>query len=286
LSKLFQFATGVPYTKVQQAARIMSGGGGERPKTMVFFEKGVYWSHNYENTAAIGNLGRVLGAVGSEGRATSRMGGHQRGGQKAAGYPLDKSPHSYEGHPVEMDTETWLYQGNTRFRWVVGTNWIGVMGASNALDARVTEPTSMGPEITSTDIEAAYDALVARMDAGGTVIVHQENYPNDSTPHADIILAAGAWGEDTYARNNAERRLRIYEKIMDPPEKLFPTGGFSRWLPRRWGSRGSIGRTPTTSSKKRDQSPPVAGGTSRPSGEPRKCGHICRYEPAATCVEE
>ena len=231
-------ATGVAYTKIQEAARIMTGGGGERPKTMVLFEKGVYWSHNYENTAAIGNLGMVLGAVGREGRATSRMGGHQRGGQKAAGYPHDKSPHSFEGHPVEMDTERWLYQGNTRFRWVVGTNWISAMGASNALEARVKELTSMGPDITSTDIEAAYDALVARMDAGGTVIVHQEIYPNDSTPHADIILAAGAWGEDTYARNNAERRLRIYEKIMDPPGEALPDWRIFQMVAQKMGFEG------------------------------------------------
>jgi arsenite oxidase large subunit len=231
-------ATGVPYEKIQRAAEIMTGAGGERPKTMVLFEKGVYWSHNYENTAAIGNLGMVLGATGREGRATSRMGGHQRGGQKAAGYPLEKSPHFFEDHPVEMDTERWLYQGNTRFRWVVGTNWISAMGAANATRARVEELTSMGPDITSTDIEAAYDALKARMDAGGTVIVAQEIYPNDSTPYADIILAAGGWGEDTYARNNAERRLRIYEKIMDPPGDALPDWRIFQAVAQRMGYEG------------------------------------------------
>jgi arsenite oxidase large subunit len=231
-------ASGVPYEKIQRAAEIMTGGGGERPKTMVLFEKGVYWSHNYENTAAIGNLGMVLGATGREGRATSRMGGHQRGGQKAAGYPLEKSPHFYEDHPVEMDTERWLYEGKTRFRWVVGTNWISAMGAANATQARVEELTSMGPDITSTDVEAAYQALKARMDAGGTVIVAQEIYPNDSTPYADIILAAGGWGEDTYARNNAERRLRIYQKIMDPPGDAMPDWKIFQAVAQRMGFEG------------------------------------------------
>jgi len=231
-------ATGVPYDKIKAAAEIMSGGSGEQPKTMVLFEKGVYWSHNYENTAAIGSLGMVLGAVGREGRATSRMGGHQRGGQSAAGYPMDKSPHFFEDYPVEMDTERWMYQGNTRFRWVVGTNWISAMGASNAYENRVKELTSIGPEVTSIDVEAAYEALKARMDAGGTVVVHQEIYPNDSTPYADIILAAGAWGEDTYARNNAERRLRIYEKIMDPPGDALSDWKIFQAVARKMGFEG------------------------------------------------
>ncbi len=211
-------ATGVPADKVRRAAELMTGGGAaERPKTTILIEKGVYWSHNYENTAAIGNLALVTGSTGREGRAVSRMGGHQRGGVKAAGYPLDKSPHEFEGHKLEMDTERWFAEGNTRFRWIVGQNWIGAMGASHALADAAARLTSMGPPVVSPDPDRAFDALARRMDEGGTVIVHQEIYPNDSVQYADIILAAGAWGEDTYARANAERRIRLYEKIADPP---------------------------------------------------------------------
>ncbi len=209
--------TGVPADKIRAAAEMMTGGTGPRPKATILFEKGVYWSHNYENTASIGSMAVLIGSSGQPGRAISRMGGHQRGGQKAAGYPMDKSPHEYKGNKVEMDTERWFAEGKTRFRWIVGTNWIGAMGASRALAAAAERLTSVGPPVTSTDPDLAYAALTERMDNGGTVIVHQEIYENDSTPFADIILAAGAWGEDNYARNNAERRLRLYEKIADPP---------------------------------------------------------------------
>ncbi|MFQ5557501.1 MAG: molybdopterin-dependent oxidoreductase, partial [Acidimicrobiales bacterium] len=100
--------TGVPAQKIRAAAEMLTGAGAaDRPKTVILFEKGLYWSHNNENTAAIGNLGVVLGSTGREGRAISRMGGHQRGGQKGAGYPLDKSPHEFEGHKIEMDTDRW-----------------------------------------------------------------------------------------------------------------------------------------------------------------------------------
>ncbi len=180
----------------------------------------------------------LLGASGREGRATGRMGGHQRGGKKAAGYPMDKSPHEFEGNKVEMDTERWLVEGNTRLRWVVGTNWIGAMGASQALARRVQELVTVGDPVTSTDPEIAYEQLKARIDAGGMVVIHQEIYPNDSTQYADIILAAGAWGEDTYARNNAERRLRLYEKIADPPGEAKPDWQIFAEVGRKMGFDG------------------------------------------------
>ncbi len=230
--------TGVPADQIRQAAALLTGGGGARPKAMILFEKGLYWSHNYENTAAIGNLGVLIGATGQPGRATGRMGGHQRGGQKAAGYPMDKSPHFYEGNPVEMDTERWLVEGNTRFRWVVGTNWIGAMGATQALAARVRELTSIGPTVASTNVDTAFEQLRSRIDEGGMVVVHQEIYPNDSTQYADLVLAAGAWGEDNYARNNAERRLRIYEKIADTPGQSLPDWKIFASVAQRMGYGG------------------------------------------------
>ncbi len=230
--------TGVPADKIRRAAELMTGGGGDRPKTTILFEKGVYWSHNYENTAAIGNLGVVTGSVGREGRAISRMGGHQRGGMKAAGYPKDKSPDEYQGNKIEMDTERWFVQGNTRLRWIVGTNWLGAMGATQALVDVTRRLTSIGPVVPSTDPDRAFEALKARIDQGGTVIVHQEIYPNDSTPYADIILAAGGWGEDNYTRNNAERRLRLYEKIADPPGEAKPDWQIFAEVGRKMGYDG------------------------------------------------
>lgn len=230
--------SGVPASKIRQAAELLSGGAGPQPLTSVLFEKGVYWTHNYENTAAIANLGIVLGASGREGRATSRMGGHQRGGQKAASYPLDKSPHSVDGHPVEMDTERWLVEGNTRFRWVVGTNWISAMAGTGNLRRRVHELTHMGPQVTSTDPATALAQLTARMDAGGMVLVHQEIYANESTAFADIVLPAATWGEEDFTRANAERRLRLYQGFMDAPGESRPDWQIFAEVGQRMGFDG------------------------------------------------
>ena len=216
--------TGVPAAKIRQAAEMLTGGGAdERPKAVILFEKGLYWSHNYENTAAIGNLGVVLGSVGRPGRAISRMGGHQRGGQSAGSYPIDKSPHEFQGNKIEMDTDRWTVEGKTRFMWVIGTNWVGAMACSQQISATLRRLVlETQPQVTSTDTATAIAQLKERVDNGGMVLVHQEIYENDTTEFADLVLPAATWGEENFARNNAERRLRLYERIADPPGEARP----------------------------------------------------------------
>ena len=98
--------TGVQAEKLAKAAELLAAPvGGDHPKSSLLYEKGLYWSHNYENTAALGNLSVLIGERGKPGRATSRMGGHQRGGASGARYPFDKSPTEFEGQKVEMDCD-------------------------------------------------------------------------------------------------------------------------------------------------------------------------------------
>jgi hypothetical protein len=64
---------------------------------------------------------------------------------------------------------------------VVGTNWLGAMGATATLTKAVADLVSRGPNVTSTDPAIAEMQLKARMDAGGMVVGHREIYENDST---------------------------------------------------------------------------------------------------------
>jgi arsenite oxidase large subunit len=43
-----------------------------------------------------------------------------------------------------------------------------------------------------------------------------------NTEFADIVLPAAAWGEHDAARNNGERRLRLYSRFYDPPGESKP----------------------------------------------------------------
>lgn len=119
---------------------------GTRTRLSMMLEKGNYWGHNYENTASLASLGLLVGAGGRSGQMISRAGGHQRGMISAAGYPKDKSPHTYQGNKIELNIDRWVAEQNVRFMWVIGTTWVSAMGTSQYLGqvvrrlTRETEP--------------------------------------------------------------------------------------------------------------------------------------------------
>jgi arsenite oxidase large subunit len=232
--------TGVPVEKLQRAAELLAQPvDGAAPKSTLLYEKGLYWTHNYENTAALGNLSVLLGARGRLGRATSRMGGHQRGGIAGASYPMDKSPTEYEGNKVEMDCDRWAVEGKTRMVWSIGNDWINGSGASNYLASRLREMTrQIGPQISSAVTANAIAQLKERVDAGGMFIVQNEIYANETTEVADLVLPAATWSEEDFTRNNAERRLRLYGKFMDPPGEARPDWAIVAEVAQKMGFDG------------------------------------------------
>ena len=232
--------TGVDASKLARAAEILAAPiNGEAPKTSLLYEKGLYWSHNYENTAALGNLSVLIGARGRPGRATSRMGGHQRGGMTGASYPFDKSPTEFDGHKLHMDTDRWTVQGNTRMVWSIGNDWVNGSGASHHLAGLLRQWTrETGPQITSPNPATVVAQLKDRLAAGGMFIVQSDIYLNDQTEFSDLVLPAAAWGEHDVTRNNAERRLRLYGKIMDPPGEAKPDWWAVSQVAQRMGFDG------------------------------------------------
>ncbi|MEE9277375.1 MAG: arsenate reductase (azurin) large subunit [Dehalococcoidia bacterium] len=232
--------TGVPAAKIERAAELLAKPvEGERPKSTLLYEKGLYWTHNYENTAALGNLSVLIGARGRPGRATSRMGGHQRGGISGAPYPLEKSPTEFEGQKVEMDCDRWTSEGKTRMVWSIGNDWVNGSGASNHLGRRLREMTrETAPQITSAVPSVAIGQLKERVDGGGMFIVQNEIYLNDNSEFADLVLPAATWGEENFTRNNAERRLRLYGKIMDPPGEAKPDWRIVAEVAQKMGFEG------------------------------------------------
>ena len=118
--------SGVPVASIQRAAELLAQPvDGEPPKASLLYEKGLYWTHQYENTAALGNLSALIGARGRPGRATSRMGGHQRGGASGAPYPFDKSPTEFNGQKLEMDCDRWTVAGRKCSRRPAPARWRG-----------------------------------------------------------------------------------------------------------------------------------------------------------------
>ena len=218
--------TSVPQEKIIQAAEMISGAGEARPKTSFGFEKGNYWSNNYLNTASYAAMGLLCGAGNRPGQVIARLGGHQRGWMKAAGYPRGDSPEKLPGRrKIEIDLDRWVEAGKVRFAWVIGTTWTGAMAASQELAQRFREMTRDNPhQITSDDKQEIIDTLIERVDSGGMVVANSDLYPVEpmGTEFADIVLPAAGWGEHDAARCNGERRLRLYSKFYDAPGETRP----------------------------------------------------------------
>ena len=53
------------------------------------------------------------------------------------------------------------------------------------------------------------------MKEGGIVLVHQDIFPNPTSELSDLVIPAVGWGEDTFCRYNAQRRLKLYDRFQD-----------------------------------------------------------------------
>ena len=92
--------TGISAEQIMQTAELLSKPQKRwsRPKTSFFFEKGLYWSNNYLNTASLASLALICGAGNRPGQMISRMGGHQRGGMTTTNFPRLEQPQDFEGY--------------------------------------------------------------------------------------------------------------------------------------------------------------------------------------------
>jgi arsenite oxidase large subunit len=70
------------------------------------------------------------------------------------------------------------------------------------------------------------------------VLVQQEIYSNALTEDADMLLPAVPWGEEEFARMQAERRLRMYSKFMEPPGEAKPDWWIIAQVAQRMGFDG------------------------------------------------
>lgn len=220
--------TGLSREKIILAAEMMAKpkADGSRPKTSFVFEKGNYWTNNYGNTLSFAALALICGAGNREGRVVSRLGGHQRGWQQAAGYPISKSPDKLPGRRRSwLNLDKWVAQGKARFAWVMGTTWTGAMAGTSYLEKTFRRMTSQHPvQVTSKDKATAIRQLIERVDNDGMMVVDSDIYPIKpmASEFADILLPAATWGEVDLTRANGERRLRLYEKFMDAPGEAQP----------------------------------------------------------------
>ncbi len=294
--------SGIPLADLEKAAAILAGPVEDmRPpdqrKVSLIFEKGLIWGYSYQNTAAMANLGLLLGSVLRPGEenanklgVTGRAGGHQKGWAEDR-YKVKKDGKEFTvGYPFYNASDQFQADAATRIRthhyfdahlvgtrvalrhpralpqeaapdikllWVIGSNAGGQIGNAAAKWAEVARRRGAQFPDSCTSVDAIISHLSERMRQGGLVVVQQDIYPNPTTNHADLVLPAAGWGEHDFTRYTGERRLRLYGKFQDPPLHHLPSGGTEKRCLADWHIFQRVAQTLLPEGKQFDGRPGV-----------------------------
>ena len=210
---------GIAPERIHEAARWIAAPkpGGFRRRTLLHYEKGLIWGlKNYENVAAIVGLGLLGGNVGKPGTGISRLGGHQEG--------YVRPP--YPGGRPGLNVDESVRRGEAKVFWVGGCNPVLTTLRAEALEEALIRRGGLVTEaLHATEgapIGRRVTAVVEAMKRGGMFILAQDIYLTATARHAHLVLPAAQWGEMNLTSINGERRLRLYERFMDPPGEAIP----------------------------------------------------------------
>ena len=209
--------TGVPRADIVRAAEwIAKPIGGHQPATLFHYEKGAIWSiKNWDVIASYVDLAVLTGNLGKPGTGCARLGGHQEGYVRP----------DYPGKRPGVYVEKLLAEGKgPKLWWVIGCN--PIQTAPNAFSVlkfvqergkKVSDALDQGGTIPER-VKRVVDAV----NAGGLFIVAEDIYPTQVVQHAHVVLPAATQFELNMTSINGERRMRLYQKFMDPPGEALP----------------------------------------------------------------
>ena len=211
--------TGVAEADIYKAADWIAAPkkGGERKRTLFHYEKGLIWGlKNYENVAAIVDLALMTGNVGKPGTGCSRLGGHQEA--------YVRPP--YPGGRPALNVDEAIRRGEVKVFWIGGCNPVLTTLRAETMERTLIERgASVRARLEETKGKPIGERVVAVVEAmkdGGMFIMAQDLYMTASAQHAHVVLPAAGWGEMNLTSINGERRLRLYERFMDPPGEAVP----------------------------------------------------------------
>ncbi|RMF03297.1 MAG: arsenate reductase (azurin) large subunit [Chloroflexi bacterium] len=212
--------TGVSEDKLKQAAEWIAkpGAGGNRPRTMIGYEKGVIWgNNNYDTIASIVNLALTIQSVGRRGTGVVRLGGHQEG--------YVRPP--YPGGRPALFVDQELINGNGQMLTVWGCNAFQTTLNAEQYRAEILRRSNIVKEAMANARGASAEELVdviydAVTKDGGLFVTSIDLYPVKIAGAAHMLLPAAHPGEMNLTSMNGERRMRLSEKFMDPPGTAKP----------------------------------------------------------------
>ena len=212
-------AAGVTVEQIRKAAEWIASPkeGHHRRRTLLHYEKGLIWGlKNYENIAAIVDLALLTGNVGKPGTGVSRLGGHQEA--------YVRPP--YPGGRPALNVDEAVRRGEVKAYWVGGCNPVLTTLRAEAIEAAFRErgaPVRRALAATKgRPVGERVTAIVEALKAGGMFMLVQDIYMTATARYGHVVLPAAQWGEMNLTSINGERRLRLYERFMDPPGEAIP----------------------------------------------------------------
>ncbi len=210
---------GISAKQIQQAAEWIAKPkpGGTRRRTLMHYEKGLIWGlKNYEGVASVIDLALLTGNIGKPGTGASRLGGHQEG--------YVRPP--YPGGRPALNVDEKVRRGEAKVFWVGGCNPVlTTLKAETFEQSLIERGQPVREAIAATKgkpIGERVAAIVEALKQGGTFLLAQDIYSTATTKHAHLVLPAAQWGETNLTSINGERRLRLYQRFMDPPGEAIP----------------------------------------------------------------
>ena len=210
---------GIPAAQIHRAAEWIAApkADGSRRRTLLQYEKGLIWGlKNYENIAAIVDLALLTGNVGKPGTGVSRMGGHQEGYMRPP----------YPGGRPALNVDEAVRRGEVKSYWIGGCNPVLTTLNAEAMEAALRErgaPVRAALQRTEgRPVGERAARVVEALKQGGMFVLAQDIYMTASARHAHLVLPAAQWGEVNLTSINGERRLRLYQRFMDPPGEALP----------------------------------------------------------------
>jgi arsenite oxidase large subunit len=161
-----------------------------------------------------GEQHRRTGELGSERPCVQTHATAHHSGQ--SGYP-GKRPGVY--------VEQLLAQGKSpKLWWTIGCNPVQTAPNSSSVLKYMVE---RGAKVTAAldqggTIDERIKRVVDAVNDGGLFIVSADIFPTETTRHAHVVFPAATQFELNMTTINGERRLRLYQKFMDPPGEAKP----------------------------------------------------------------
>ncbi len=213
--------------------------GNVRRRALLHYEKGLIWGlKNYENIASIIDLALLTGNVGKPGTGVSRLGGHQEG--------YVRPP--YPGGRPALNVDEAVRRGEAKVFWVGGCNPVLTTLRAESLEKALIERGAPVREALKNTLgRPVGERVAAVVDAlknGGMFILSQDIYMTATARHAHVVLPAAQWGEMNLTSINGERRLRLYQRFMDPPGDAVPDWAIMGKFARRLNSLYQEDRNP------------------------------------------